>query len=314
MLVVLRVAIGWHFLYAGIDKLTSPNFTAASYLGQAKGPLAPRFHELIPDWDGRDRFGAFETKVGEEKVPPAEHRATALKTTVGNITSVWDADLQRFVDHYTVTNEQQAAAKTALDRRREELTGWLAEKATDIEEYFHQLHRLEKAREAKDATVPFQQKRNWEAQTKLRGQLGSWSAEVDRIGNELRTDLRLSLTDDQAHRGAVPAPLESWFTQDKIVTYSNIAIGVCLMLGLFTRLAALGGALFLLTIVLSQPDWPGLYPPPPPSAGRTFLVGKEAIEMLALCTLATLPVGRWAGLDHFLYYLFLGRRAAARES
>ena len=38
--VVLRVLIGWHFLYEGIAKLTKPNWSAAGFLKQARGPLA----------------------------------------------------------------------------------------------------------------------------------------------------------------------------------------------------------------------------------------------------------------------------------
>jgi thiosulfate dehydrogenase (quinone) large subunit len=43
---VLRVLIGWHFLYEGIAKLTSPSFTAAGYLKQARGPFAVLFKWL----------------------------------------------------------------------------------------------------------------------------------------------------------------------------------------------------------------------------------------------------------------------------
>jgi thiosulfate dehydrogenase [quinone] large subunit len=43
---VLRVLVGWHFLYEGLSKLTAPSFTAAGYLKQAKGPLAGAFHSL----------------------------------------------------------------------------------------------------------------------------------------------------------------------------------------------------------------------------------------------------------------------------
>jgi thiosulfate dehydrogenase (quinone) large subunit len=38
-LVALRMLIGWHFLYEGIAKLTSPYWTAAGYLAEAKGVL-----------------------------------------------------------------------------------------------------------------------------------------------------------------------------------------------------------------------------------------------------------------------------------
>ncbi len=42
----LRVLIGWHFLYEGIAKLSSPAFTAAGYLKQARGPFAEVFKWL----------------------------------------------------------------------------------------------------------------------------------------------------------------------------------------------------------------------------------------------------------------------------
>jgi thiosulfate dehydrogenase [quinone] large subunit len=45
-LVVLRVLIGWHFLYEGISKLTTPNWSAAGYLMQSRGPFAPLFRSL----------------------------------------------------------------------------------------------------------------------------------------------------------------------------------------------------------------------------------------------------------------------------
>jgi len=42
-LVILRVVIGWHFLYEGIAKLLKGNWSAAGYLSQSKGFLAPVF-------------------------------------------------------------------------------------------------------------------------------------------------------------------------------------------------------------------------------------------------------------------------------
>lgn len=43
---VLRVFVGWHFLYEGIAKLTSPSWSAAGYLKQARGPFADLFKWL----------------------------------------------------------------------------------------------------------------------------------------------------------------------------------------------------------------------------------------------------------------------------
>jgi thiosulfate dehydrogenase (quinone) large subunit len=42
----LRVVVGWHFLYEGVAKLTSPSWSAAGYLKQARGPFADLFRWL----------------------------------------------------------------------------------------------------------------------------------------------------------------------------------------------------------------------------------------------------------------------------
>jgi thiosulfate dehydrogenase (quinone) large subunit len=47
--VVLRVLIGWHFLYEGLSKLTTPGWSAAGYLGQARGPMAGLFRWMASD-------------------------------------------------------------------------------------------------------------------------------------------------------------------------------------------------------------------------------------------------------------------------
>ena len=49
MLVLLRLAIGWHFFIEGMDKLHTPTWTSAGYLREATGPLAPRFRALAGD-------------------------------------------------------------------------------------------------------------------------------------------------------------------------------------------------------------------------------------------------------------------------
>jgi thiosulfate dehydrogenase [quinone] large subunit len=43
---LLRVMIGWHFLYEGIAKMTSGSWTSAGFLKQARGPFAEMFRWL----------------------------------------------------------------------------------------------------------------------------------------------------------------------------------------------------------------------------------------------------------------------------
>ena len=105
---------------------------------------------------------------------------------------------------------------------------------------------------------------------------------------------------------------EPWTEVDRInmmTTYGLLVMGLCLMLGLFTRLSATAGVLFLGQIYLSMPPWPGL-PPNPLAEGHYFIVNKNLVEMFALAVLATLPTGQWVGLDAILF----GRFRRAREA
>jgi thiosulfate dehydrogenase (quinone) large subunit len=48
-IVVLRVIIGWHFLYEGLSKLTTPGWSASGYLLQSRGPLSGFFRWMASD-------------------------------------------------------------------------------------------------------------------------------------------------------------------------------------------------------------------------------------------------------------------------
>ena len=85
-------------------------------------------------------------------------------------------------------------------------------------------------------------------------------------------------------------------------------VGLCLMLGLFTPLAALGGAAYLLMFYLSMPPWPGL-PVGKAAEGHYLYVNKNLIELIACLALASTPNGLWLGLDALLF----GRRGGARS-
>lgn len=46
IVILLRVLIGWHFLYEGIVKMYNPDWTAFGYLATAQGPLKSVFSAL----------------------------------------------------------------------------------------------------------------------------------------------------------------------------------------------------------------------------------------------------------------------------
>jgi thiosulfate dehydrogenase [quinone] large subunit len=48
-LVVLRMLIGWHFLYEGLVKFMNPYWTAAHFLSESQGPFSGFFTWLVTD-------------------------------------------------------------------------------------------------------------------------------------------------------------------------------------------------------------------------------------------------------------------------
>jgi len=45
-LALLRIAIGWHFLYEGVVKLMNPNWSSVGYLMDSKGVLSGLFYNM----------------------------------------------------------------------------------------------------------------------------------------------------------------------------------------------------------------------------------------------------------------------------
>ena len=46
LLVIVRIAIGWHFLYEGVAKLLADNWSSAAYLAGSQWIFAPLFHSM----------------------------------------------------------------------------------------------------------------------------------------------------------------------------------------------------------------------------------------------------------------------------
>ncbi|MDR3198788.1 MAG: hypothetical protein LBU34_13050, partial [Planctomycetaceae bacterium] len=47
---------------------------------------------------------------------------------------------------------------------------------------------------------------------------------------------------------------------------------------------------------------PGVYPALPSAVGNFMFISKDSVELLAMLFLASIPAGRWAGLDYFLWH------------
>ncbi|EMI19218.1 putative membrane protein [Rhodopirellula maiorica SM1] len=121
--------------------------------------------------------------------------------------------------------------------------------------------------------------------------------EIEKIWKNYTSSLLSIATPEQlqAHRAFKPTMPRSARVDtsviDAMVPYFDIAVGLCLLFGLFTPVAALAAAGFLASVFLSQ------YPPTA-GPGSTYY---QLIEAMACLVLAGTGAGRFAGLDYFLH-------------
>jgi len=88
----------------------------------------------------------------------------------------------------------------------------------------------------------------------------------------------------------------SWVgSVDVLIPFALAAIGLGLMLGLFTQLAGAGGMALLTLFYLSAIPTSGL--PEPRLEGAYLLVNKTLIELAALSVVHAFRTGRIAGID-----------------
>jgi uncharacterized membrane protein YphA (DoxX/SURF4 family) len=305
-LVLLRITIGWHFLYEGVWKIANRDtFSAEPFLTQAKGPLAPVFYAMVPDLDGKVRLQVVKDKEGQTRVvSPAYQQA-------------WERARDDFIRYYGMDEKQAKAAGETCQRFVTGLQNYLDENKSAILAYLDSLKRFENEEKASPNNgAHFQRERLWERQQKLRAEVAAWLRQMDAMGEAYKLGLWNLLNEDQKAKGMLkvplcetqrlPVPVPFIATRSEllnvVVTYSLTAIGLCLILGFFTRLANLGGALFLAFVVMTQWPWPTVVPKTPEIVGHALFVDKNFVEMMAMLALAALPVGRWAGLDYFLYH------------
>jgi len=357
MLVVLRLSLGWHFLYEGVWKIENASkFSAEPFLSEAKGPLAPLFRAMLDDPDGTKRLTVDLDESGKPALGPGDKPVVKAASTL----DAWIALKDDAAEKYDMSDQQKAEAEKLYKRYETWLNEHLDENAEEIVGYLDSLKRFNEQTTRGGNGTPYYKKRIWDRRVELDSELSGritsvsclrchrpsppspvvpardptrvpvvgdpfpldpplqapetghyenvekgWLAYIDKLSADYKAGLWDLLDEEQQKRGYFKAswnPLR-WSRIEQInfaVTYGLTAIGLCLMLGLFTRPAALGGAAFMLFVILSQPNWPTIYPPAGPEGGHALLIEKSFVEMVALVLLATTAAGRWGGLDAFL--------------
>src|SRR5271166_5613843 len=116
MLVLLRLALGCHFLYEGIWKIRhADQFVSETegFLSGARGPMAGFFYGMVPDIDGHRRLEGdlSEVEVNDAKGIPTKRLRLAKR---------WDDDLrQNFVDYYRPAEGKDNVKKLYEQLRQE---------------------------------------------------------------------------------------------------------------------------------------------------------------------------------------------------
>src|SRR6266545_36015 len=375
-LVLLRIAIGWHFLFEGLEKLDSyfrgpadgkSVWTSEHYLRESTGPLRSFFRAqagdlneaalerltvpanepgklppaLETDWkEYYERFVAFYGLANEKSVklvPPEFLHALAASPQQGFPANIpWAAvkELDKLdkgepswiaLDTYAKAEAGRwlIAGKREVTKSFSKIAEKVTEKTPDrIKAYRDKLAQLAAI---ETSGLPGMGKDVWKRK------LATLKDEINKMRTELLADLNqpmnkameftfaYRLTDKQRdklpieYRGKAllpPGPRKAtlvWI--DQLTMWVVTGVGVCLLLGLFTRTACIAGAGFLLSFYLALPALPWL-PVNPRAEGHYLYINKNLIEMLALLALATTQSGRWAGLDGLIYAINPWRRAS----
>ena len=230
------------------------------------------------------------------------------------IQSSWRTAHDRFAIIPGLSEDQLKTAAEALDFRRQQLADYLASQTEAIAEWEHELYRLgEMEKDSGSVSLPFLGTRIQEKTTETKAATGAWIAQVKAIEEGYLADLRGIVTDEQLEDAATSQALDEALANESaekvnkinvVVTAVIIGSGVLLMLGLFTRVACIGAAGFLLSVIASQPPWV--------AGSQNPVFYYQLVEIAALAVLFAAAAGQYAGLDYFIR-LFTGKCCGRKE-
>ena len=279
MLVLLRLSIGWHFYSEGLDKRNG-EWTATPFFANAKGPLAGEFRKLVWDADGALRL---------------DREATMLHFAIFR---------DQIAAHYGFDEAQNRKAQENYSAAIKRYDWVIDEHAGDLEEFEfgrERLRRLDTDRKEKALREGVNSlgeqrdtiRREWLAKAapalnQIDQLWENYGANQKRVASEEQ----LKISGEFALRKPRTNVMDTSLI-DRIVPFFDIAVGLCLLFGLFTPLAALAAAGFLGSVFLSQ------YPPGTGPTSSNY----QLIECMACLVLAGTGAGRFAGLDYFLHLL-----------
>lgn len=326
LVVALRLATGWHFYSEGVKKL-EPGFSSAGVLRAATGPLAPIYHGMVT---GPHRAFASLSKPLQEGTRPAEEAAELAKWEAEYVKAVaaamkkgeplpaefspnasyapllarvqksWEKGLKRLGSH-GVPKEQLAEVEKIKERELGSLLYYFYNEGPAIDELRHEAWRLEQLREEAggEKPAPFLHDQIKKKTAEIWKTTRPWGAAVTQSEESyigaVTAVIAVDAGDSPDASTVKSALAERAFLKriDMIVTVVVMACGIGLFLGLFTPFFAVVAALFLISIIATQPPWVA-------DANTTYFF-YQLVEVAALFLLAAVSAGRWAGLDRLIF-------------
>jgi uncharacterized membrane protein YphA (DoxX/SURF4 family) len=262
-------------------------FTSLSYLQSAAGPFRPLYRGLVSDIDGLARL-----------TPQAAQ--AALDQRYGEIVRHYRSAGKPF------TAEQQNKLAAARDAMKASIAATLEAPAfrTRLADYRQLRDRVRE--DGGRWNTPFSHERLDADRKQLDTIAGDLLGFVNEPLAELAVATQSIATVDQLGAGPLPRPGDPAGWIDRMIRWGLTAIGACLLLGLFTPVAAVAAAAQLAMFYFASPPWPGL--PAATLGGHYLYVDRNLIEMVAAGVIATTGSGRWAGLDGLVHQLRKARR------
>ena len=263
------VNFDWSYVHEEVLRIAgepeSERFSSLGYLQNAAGPLRPLFRGLVPDIDGYQRLtaDAVKVRIDERYNEILKHFASAGKP---------------------LSTDQQKRLADARDAIKASAVEIVADPAFQIRiaDYKQMADRARRDESRIDAAYS---RERLDADRKKLDLIGS---ELLAIANEplseLAVQVHLIANADQLGAGPLARPRDPAVWIDRVTEVSLTVIGVCLLLGLFTKIAALAAAAQLAIFYLASPPWPGL--PATTLGGHYMFVDRNLIELVAALVIA----------------------------
>ena len=271
-LIGLRLVIGWHFFDEGRSKLLSGGFSSVPFFHQAKGPLAPFLHA----WSG--------------------HRSPRQWLDRDASEQHWNDYQNRLVQRFRFDESQRNSADKILEQHIRLLRAHFRANDDRIMQYLNSAAVIDTAEtDSAVAAVPALSEHINRNRIELREISAELVAPVRDYWRSLEMQLHNLRHDQQQQPSEFPilgaGGIFRTATIDRSVPYFTLVVGGLLLIGLFSRIASLAGAVFLLMVIATQPPW----------VAGTIPTYSQLIETCGLLAIAGIGAGRLAGLDFFVY-------------